>query len=117
MSGFHFARFDSVRPEPVGLVSFHSVITSQPALSYSSVISTISLSAVTTGELAGSTFITWTGQFSSDAGQSLLAFTWPMKTAQAHRLPAPYFTDAGVVEDAKFRREEALADLAKSIKA
>ncbi|BGP58202.1 hypothetical protein JCM8202_004742 [Rhodotorula sphaerocarpa] len=70
----------------------YSVITSQPALSYSSVISTISLSAVTTGELAGSTFITWTGQFSSDA-------------------------DAGVVEDAKFKREEALADLAKSIKA
>lgn len=47
---------------------FGSVITSQPALSYSSVIATITLSEVTTGELAGSTFITWTGQFSSDAG-------------------------------------------------
>ncbi|GAA5957572.1 hypothetical protein JCM8115_001363 [Rhodotorula mucilaginosa] len=70
----------------------YSVITSQPALSYSSVIATITLSEVTTGELAGSTFITWTGQFSSDA-------------------------DAGVVEDAKFKREEALADLAKAVKA
>merc|ERR1712080_19629 len=70
----------------------YSVITSQPALSYSSVIATITLSEVTTGELAGSTFITWTGQFSSDA-------------------------DAGVVEDAKFKREEALADLAEAVKA
>ncbi|POY75443.1 hypothetical protein BMF94_1515 [Rhodotorula taiwanensis] len=70
----------------------YSVVTSEQPLSYSSVISTISLAAVTTGELAGSTFVTWTGQFSSDA-------------------------DAGVVEDAKYKREEALADLAKAVKA
>lgn len=31
------------------------------------------------------------------------------------RHPAP--ADAGVVEDAKFKREEALADLAKAVKA
>ncbi|GAA5848623.1 hypothetical protein JCM9279_002720 [Rhodotorula babjevae] len=67
----------------------YSVITSEPALSYSSVISTITLSPVTAGEHKDSTFIAWTGAWSSDA-------------------------DAGVVEDGKFKRREALADLAKA---
>jgi len=67
----------------------YSVITSQPELSYSSVLSTIRLFSVTSGEAEGSTFIEWTGNFSSDA-------------------------DAGVIQDAKFKRREALADLAKA---
>ncbi|GAA6020562.1 hypothetical protein JCM10207_008669 [Rhodosporidiobolus poonsookiae] len=70
----------------------YSVITSDPALTYSSVISTITLYAVTSGEAANSTFVQWTGSFSSDA-------------------------DASVVQDAKFKRVEALADLAKAVKA
>ncbi|GAA5834566.1 hypothetical protein JCM11251_007041 [Rhodosporidiobolus azoricus] len=70
----------------------YSVITSEPALSYSSVISTITLYAVTAGDDAGSTFVQWTGQFSSDA-------------------------TAETVEDAKYKRREALADLAKAVKA
>jgi hypothetical protein len=45
----------------------YSVITSQPELSYSSVVSTIRLYSVTSGELEGSTFVEWTGNFSSDA--------------------------------------------------
>ena len=51
----------------------YSVITSQPALSYTSVVSTIRLHAVTSGEFEGSTFVQWTGNFSSDAdaGESL----------------------------------------------
>ncbi|GAA5821594.1 hypothetical protein JCM3770_005307 [Rhodotorula araucariae] len=68
----------------------YSVITSEPALSFSSVISTITLFPVTTGSEANSTYISWTGQWSSDA-------------------------DAGVVEDGKFKRREALADLAKAV--
>ncbi|CEQ42065.1 SPOSA6832_03839, partial [Sporobolomyces salmonicolor] len=64
----------------------------KPALSYTSVISTITLHAVTTGAHANSTFIEWTGQFSSDA-------------------------DVSVIEDAKYKRREALADLAKAVKA
>ncbi|KAK7179024.1 hypothetical protein DPSP01_003085 [Paraphaeosphaeria sporulosa] len=67
----------------------YSVISSQPALSYTSVVSTIRAYPVTSGKHEGQTFITWTGNFSSDA-------------------------DAGVIEDAKFKRREALADLAKA---
>ncbi|PNS18493.1 hypothetical protein CAC42_6310 [Sphaceloma murrayae] len=66
----------------------YSVITSDPALSYSSVVSTIRCYPITSGELEGSTFVEWTGNFSSDA-------------------------DAGVIEDGKYKRREALADLAK----
>ncbi|QIW95958.1 hypothetical protein AMS68_001476 [Peltaster fructicola] len=67
----------------------YSVISSQPALSYTSVLSTIRAYAITSGELEGSTFVEWSGHFSSDA-------------------------DAGVIQDAKFKRREALADLAKA---
>ncbi|KAK1995031.1 Bet v1-like protein [Colletotrichum falcatum] len=67
----------------------YSVITSQPELSYTSVVSTIRCYPVTSGELENSTFVEWTGNFSSDA-------------------------DAGVIQDAKFKRREALADLAKA---
>ncbi|RYP82792.1 hypothetical protein DL770_005502 [Monosporascus sp. CRB-9-2] len=68
----------------------YSVITSKPELTYSSVLSNIRLYPVTSGDLEGSTFIEWTGNFSSDA-------------------------DAGVIQDAKFKRRDALADLAKVV--
>ncbi|GAA5834084.1 hypothetical protein JCM3766R1_004453 [Sporobolomyces carnicolor] len=67
----------------------YSVITSEPALSFSSVLSTITLHSVTTDD---TTFIEWTGVFSSDA-------------------------DASVIEDGKYKRREALADLAKAVSA
>ena len=52
----------------------YSVITSHPELTYSSVLSTIRCYAVTSGDLEGSTFVEWTGNFSSDAdaGKSTL---------------------------------------------
>ncbi|RYP54690.1 hypothetical protein DL769_010311 [Monosporascus sp. CRB-8-3] len=68
----------------------YSVITSKPELTYSSVLSNIRLYSVTSGDLEGSTFIEWTANFSSDA-------------------------DAGVIQDAKFKRRDALADLAKVV--
>ncbi|KAF2769125.1 Bet v1-like protein, partial [Teratosphaeria nubilosa] len=67
----------------------YSVITAQPELTYSSVVSTIRCYAVTSGELEGCTFVEWTGNFSSDAG-------------------------ADVIQDAKFKRRDALADLARA---
>ncbi|KAF1914502.1 hypothetical protein BDU57DRAFT_519538 [Ampelomyces quisqualis] len=67
----------------------YSVISAQPELSYSSVVSTIRVYPVTSGKHEGQTFVTWTGNFSSDA-------------------------DASVIQDAKFKRREALADLAKA---
>ncbi|MCJ1299886.1 hypothetical protein MMC08_002680 [Hypocenomyce scalaris] len=69
----------------------YSVIASTPALTYSSVISTIRCYAVTSGQNEGSTFVQWSAHFSSDA-------------------------DAGVIEDARFKRKEALADLANAVK-
>ena len=52
-------------------------------------MSTVRAYAVTSGELEGSTFVEWTGNFSSDA-------------------------DAGVIQDAKFKRREGLEALAKA---
>ena len=68
----------------------YSVISSEPALSYTSVLSTIRLYAVTSGANEGSTFVQWSANFSSDA-------------------------DAGVIEDARFKRTEALTDLASAV--
>lgn len=65
--------FPSLAPKtdaPSPAFTYGSVISAQPALSYSSVISTITLWSVTTGDFADSTFVQWTGQFSSDAGAS-----------------------------------------------
>ena len=45
----------------------YSVISAEPALSYTSVVSTIRLFSVTSGEQEGSTYVEWTGNFSSDA--------------------------------------------------
>ncbi|MCJ1445665.1 MAG: hypothetical protein MMC23_006170 [Stictis urceolatum] len=69
----------------------YSVIASTPALTYSSVVSTIRCYSVTSGAQEGSTFVQWSGHFSSDA-------------------------DAGVIEDARFKRKEALTDLAAAVK-
>ncbi|KAI1434057.1 hypothetical protein GGR50DRAFT_442112 [Xylaria sp. CBS 124048] len=66
----------------------YSVIASNPSLPYTSVLSTIRCHAVTTGSQEGSTFVEWSGHFSSDA-------------------------DAGVIADAKYKRQDALRDLAK----
>ncbi|OCL03481.1 Bet v1-like protein [Glonium stellatum] len=68
----------------------YSVISSKPALTYTAVVSTVRCYPVTSGKHEGHTFVTWTGNFSSDA-------------------------DAGVIEDAKFKRREALADLAQAV--
>lgn len=83
----------------------YSVISSQPALSYTSVLSTIRVYPVTSGDLEGSTFIEWTGSFSSDAdaGTSCACPSYSL----ANR-------NVGVIQDAKFKRREALADLAKT---
>lgn len=67
----------------------YSVISAEPKLTYSSVLSTVRCFPITSGKHEGHTFIQWTGNFSNDA-------------------------DAGVIEDAKYKRREALADLASA---
>jgi len=65
----------------------YSVFDATPALPYHSVTSTIRLYPITSGKHEGHTYVVWTGTFSSDAS-------------------------AEVIEDAKYKRREALADLA-----
>ncbi|KAK4236532.1 hypothetical protein C8A03DRAFT_16832 [Achaetomium macrosporum] len=65
----------------------YSIINTEPELTYSSVTSTIRCWAVTSGEFEDCTFVRWTSKFSSDA-------------------------DLGVLEDAKYKRRDALKDLA-----
>jgi len=65
----------------------YSIFDATPALSFHSVTSTIRLYPITSGKHEGHTYIVWTGNFSSDAS-------------------------AEVIEDAKYKRREALADLA-----
>ena len=86
----------------------YSVIASEPALSYTSVVSTIRCFAVTSGEKEGSTFVQWTGHFSTDAdaGES------SSRSILLGRLMGRTKSGLGVIEDARFKRKEALADLA-----
>lgn len=68
----------------------YSIITAKPELAYTSVVSTIRCYAVTSGDHEGSTFIEWTGNFSSDADASgclLLYRSWlllPTLTTLCH---------------------------------
>ena len=45
----------------------YSVISAQPALAYTSVVSTVRCYPITTGKHEGHTYVVWTGNFSSDA--------------------------------------------------
>lgn len=85
--------FDVKQEEHSSLNHFitYSVFAANPALSYTSVTSTIRLYPITTGSNEGQTFVVWTANFSNDAG-------------------------ADVIEDARYKRQEALADLAKATK-
>lgn len=70
----------------------YSIISAEPSLTYTSVVSTVRCYPITSGKHAGHTYVTWTGNFSSDAG-------------------------ADVVQDGRYKRQEALADLAKKVAA
>jgi hypothetical protein len=93
----------------------YSIITAKPELSYSSVLSTVRCFSVTSGEHEGSTFVEWTGNFSSDADAGELATLVDEETSQAvyTTLSSADTTTTGVIQDAKFKRREALADLSK----
>ncbi|KAG9128073.1 hypothetical protein FRC07_005213 [Ceratobasidium sp. 392] len=70
----------------------YSVIESDPPAKYSSLLSQIRLFPITSGEHRGSTFVQWSAQFSGDAG-------------------------VDVIEDARYKRKDGLADLAKALAA
>jgi hypothetical protein len=72
---------------------------------------------VTSGELEGSTFVEWTGNFSSDAdaGMSHACNCNGWLSLPVYGQPlADECAGTGVIQDAKFKRREALADLAKA---
>lgn len=54
----------------------YSVIASTPALTYSSVISTIRCFPVTSGKAEGSTYVQWSAHFSSDADAGMEAYPY-----------------------------------------
>ena len=91
----------------------YSVISSEPALTYTSVVSTIRCYAVTSGDLEGSTFVEYTGNFSSDADAGKL-ISYRRSLRSIAQTNANSFPQPGVIQDAKFKRREALADLAKA---
>lgn len=59
----------------------YSVIAAEPALTFSSVVSKIELQPITSGPLEGSTFVSWSGNFSSDAGELLILLSDPLRSA------------------------------------
>lgn len=71
-------------PKSINHYITYSIITSQPELSYTSVLSTVRCFAVTSGEQEGSTFVEWTGNFSSDADAGKLC---PFLTSRSPGLP------------------------------
>jgi len=52
----------------------YSVITAQPQLTYSSVLSTIRCFPITSGRHEGQSFVQWTAHFSSDADAGMLSY-------------------------------------------
>lgn len=88
----------------------YSIITSSPELSYSSVLSTIRCYPVTSGEGEGSTFVEWSGNFSSDADAGALPLTYSI----INHVDLTLTTITATIQDAKFKRRDALADLAKA---
>ncbi|KAF8699297.1 hypothetical protein RHS03_07254, partial [Rhizoctonia solani] len=78
----------------------YSVIETEPPRGYSSVLSQIRLFPITSGEHRGSTFVQWSAQFSGDAGCADGECNW-----------------ADVIEDARYKRRDALADLSKALAA
>jgi len=93
----------------------YSVITSQPALTYSSVLSSIRCWGITSGEQEGSTFVEWTGDFSSDADAGEFSIIFSTFRYGDNKFNSNILV--GVIADAKFKRREALDDLAKAAKA
>ena len=91
------------------------VITAKPELSYTSVLSTIRCFAVTSGDAEGSTYVEWTGNFSSDADAGTCT-SRPSLAPSLHLRPRNANTSlvTGVIQDAKFKRREALGELAKA---
>ncbi|POS72938.1 hypothetical protein DHEL01_v208669 [Diaporthe helianthi] len=97
------------RTQTIHYTITYSIITASPGLTYSSVLSTIRLHAVTAGAHAGSTYVEWSASFSSDAtaGKS--------PTSNPRVLGAVILIQvAEVISDAKYKRIEALSDLEKA---
>lgn len=77
----------------------YSVISSTPALSYTSVMSTIRCYAVTSGKHEAQTFVQWTGNFSSDADAGKCSFFWGGVLGMAMDMGIGEEMGAGVLGD------------------
>lgn len=63
----------------------YSVITASPEISYSSVLSTVRLFPISSGNHEGHTFVQWTANFSSDADAGVLFTQLSCAYAEAPR--------------------------------
>lgn len=66
----------------------YSIISSTPALSYSSVVSTVRCYPVTSGSAEGQTFVTWSANFSSDADAGMFVFDSFVLSVFGHPYPS-----------------------------
>lgn len=66
---------------------------------------------VTSGALEHTTFVRWTAKFTSDAGLGML-----IPGHSRHTPTMMLTTPLGVIEDAKYKRQEALNDLEEAAK-
>lgn len=87
-------------------MSFNIIKCEPWGLPYTGALSTLRLYPITSGTAEGSTYVEWRGQYSSDAtaGNLLLA--------EARDLLLTLSSE--VIGDAKLKRREGLADLAKA---
>ena len=85
-------------------------------MTYSSVLSTVRCFAVTSGEREGETFVQWSAHFSSDADAGMWGGILFRRCNLGEGRKADLMCMIGVIEDARFKRKEALADLAKAVK-
>ena len=90
-------------------MSFHITKCEPWGLPYTSVLSTIRLYPITSGSAGGSTFVEWSGHYSSDASAGKLS----QKNKLKSQVLIIYQLD--VVQDGRIKRREALADLAKAV--
>lgn len=92
----------------------YSAVTAEPALTYSSVYSTIRVYPVTSGPLENSTFVEWSATFSGDADVGVIQVgcnTHICMNLIASQTNLPHMLQ----QDARYKRKEGLADLAKAV--
>lgn len=97
----HQANHTSPHDQTIEHYITYSVITSQPALSYTSVLSTIRCFPVTSGKHEGHTFVQWSGNFSSDADAGMILIHLSSTIEQLEHSGSKSWLDVGTAGQEK----------------